>query len=131
MDNNNTILILGNYICSEPCFTIENNLTLKRIHEILNHWCINERTQELDKFSNKTSMVYLDNDLVLFYNEKDKRGEYPTFDIEGHKVYGSFIIARYDEETNNFVTLTDEDKQYLEVLSFDIVMGKIEYYKNK
>ena len=110
--------VFGNYLMGGSSVTIEEDLTLQKVHEIVNNWFINKRTNELFKAYNETSMVALDNGLMLFYHKPTKEMEeevqdyLPSLIIENVYIYGAYVIARLDG--NNFVDLTKEDIQYLE-----------------
>ena len=109
-------VIFGNYLCG-GCACVEEDLTLEKIHRIINHWFINQRTGELYKASNKTQMVFLENNLVLFYHTAEDcvdegAKQIPHLIFEDHSIFGIYIIARY--ENGDFVDLTKEDILRLE-----------------
>ena len=110
--------VFGNYLMGSSSVIIEEDLTLQKIHEIVNHWIINKRTNELHKTYNETSMVALGDGLMLFYHKPEERLKeeiketLPSLIIENVYIYGAYLIARL--EGNNFVDLTKEDVQYLE-----------------
>lgn len=110
--------VFGNYLMGSSSVVVEEDLTLQKIHEIVNHWLINKRTNELFKSSNETTMVNLDNGLMLFYHKPEERLKeeiaetLPSLIIENIYIYGAYIIAKMDN--GNFVDLTKEDIEYLE-----------------
>lgn len=110
--------VFGNYLMGSSSVIIEEDLTLQKIHEIVNHWIINKRTNELHKTYNETTMVNLDNGLMLFYHKPEERLKeeiaetLPSLIIENIYIYGAYIIAKMDK--GNFVDLTTEDIEYLE-----------------
>ena len=110
--------VFGNYLMGSSSVIVEEDLTLQKIHEIVNHWLINKRTNELYKTYNETTMAALDNGLMLFYYKPEERLKVeivetlPSLIIENVYIYGAYVIARLDG--NNFVDLTEEDVQYLE-----------------
>lgn len=110
--------VFGNYLMGSSSVIVEEDLTLQKVHEIVNHWFINKRTNELYKAYNETTMVALDNGLMLFYHKPEERLKeeiaetLPSLIIENVYIYGAYVIARLNG--NNFVDLTEEDIQYLE-----------------
>ena len=58
--------VFGNYLMGSSSVVVEEDLTLQKIYEIVNHWFINKRTNELQKTYNETTMVALNNGLMLF-----------------------------------------------------------------
>ena len=106
--------VFGNYLLGSSSAIVEEDLTLQRVHEIVNHWVVNKRTNELMKPYNETTMVNLGNNLVLFYHktEEELKDCLPSLIIENTYIYGAYLIAKM--ENNNFVDLTKEDLQYLE-----------------
>lgn len=110
--------VFGNYLTGSSSVIVEEDLTLQKIHEIVNHWFINKRTNELFKSSNETTMVDLGNGLMLFYHKPEERLKeeiaetLPSLIIENIYIYGAYIIAKMDK--GNFVDLTKEDIEYLE-----------------
>ena len=110
--------VFGNYLMGSSSVIVEEDLTLQKIHEIVNHWLINKRTNELYKAYNETTMVALDNGLMLFYHKPEERLKeeiaetLPSLIIENVYIYGAYVVARLDG--NNFVDLTEEDVRYLE-----------------
>lgn len=116
--------VFGNYLIGSSSVIVEEDLTLQKVHEIVNHWFINKRTNELYKAYNETTIVALDNGLMLFYHKPDERLKeeiketLPSLiiEIENVYIYGAYVIARLNG--NNFVDLTEEDIQYLEGCGF-------------
>ena len=110
--------VFGNYLMGSSSVVVEEDLTLQKVHEIVNNWFINKRTNELYKAYNETTMIALDGGLMLFYHKPTKEMEeevkdyLPSLIIENVYIYGAYVIARLDG--NNFVDLTKEDIQYLE-----------------
>lgn len=110
--------VFGNYLMGSSSVVVEEDLTLQKIHEIVNHWFINKRTNKLYKAYNETTMVALDNGLMLFYHKPEERLKeeiaetLPSLIIENIYIYGAYIIAKMDK--GNFVDLTKEDVEYLE-----------------
>ena len=110
--------VFGNYLMGSSSVVVEEDLTLQKVHEIVNHWFINKRTNKLYKAYNETTMVALDNGLMLFYHKPEERLKeeiaetLPSLIIENVYIYGAYVVARLDG--NNFVDLTEEDIQYLE-----------------
>ena len=111
-------VVFGNYLVGGGCVCIEDNLSLQKIHEIVNHWTIHEGTGELFKFSNETRMIFLEDGIVLFYHLcesyfDDEIAKYvPSLSIEGNDVFGTYVITRY--ENGEFINLTETDILRLE-----------------
>lgn len=108
-----TTTIFGNYLYGGSV-TIEKNLTLERVHDLLNGWRNNIVTNELERKSNETIVKFLDNGLVLFnHRSKDCENQStPNLVIENNYIYGGYIIARMND--GDFIDLTAEDIEYLE-----------------
>ena len=127
----NLVTTFGNYLTSGSV-NIEEDLTLQKVHEIVNHWVVHEITKELFKSSNETKMVFLDNNLVLFYHETKEYFDdeinkiVPSIIIENNYVHGTYLIARM--ENGIFKKLTEEDVKYLEGCHNQIVMLKQAYF---
>lgn len=130
----NLVTTFGNYLTSGSV-NIEEDLTLQKVHEIVNHWVVHEITKELFKSSNETKMVFLDNNLVLFYHETKEYFDdeinkiVPSIIIENNYVHGTYLIARM--ENGVFKNLTEEDIKYLESCHNQIVMLKQAYFSKK
>lgn len=108
-----TTTIFGNYLFGGSV-SIEKDLTLEKIHDLLNGWRNNIDTGKLERKSNETIVKFLDNGLVIF-NHRSKNCEdqsTPNLVIENNYIYGGYIIVRMDK--GNFVDLTTEDIEYLE-----------------
>lgn len=114
---NKVTTTFGNYLIN-GAVNIEENLTLRKVHEIVNHWVVHKKTKELFKFANETKMVFLENGLVLFYHETKEYFDdeinkiIPSIIIENNYVHGTYLIARM--ENGQFENLTQEDVKYLE-----------------
>ena len=130
----NLVTTFGNYLTSGSV-NIEEDLTLQKVHEIVNHWVVHEITKELFKSSNETKMVFLDNNLVLFYHETKEYFDdeinkiVPSIIIENNYVHGTYLIARM--ENGVFKKLTEEDIKYLEGCYNQIVVLKQAYFSKK
>lgn len=110
--------VFGNYLIGGGCVCIEDDFSLQKIHEIVNHWSVHPITQEPFRFTNETKMIFLDDGLVLFYHpcENCRDDEIakvvPSIRIDGHSILGTYIIARC--EKGEFVNLNKEDITRLE-----------------
>ena len=130
----NLVTTFGNYLTSGSV-NIEEDLTLQKAHEIVNHWVVHELTKELFKSNNETKMVFLDNNLVLFYHETKEYFDdeidkiVPSIIIENNYVHGTYLIARM--ENGVFKQLTEEDIKYLEGCHNQIAMLKQAYFSKK
>jgi hypothetical protein len=116
-------VVFGNYLVGGGCVCIEDNLSLRKIHEIVNHWTIHEGTGELFKFSNETRMIFLEEGLVLFYHLCESYFDdeiakcVPSISIEGNDVFGTYVITRY--ENGEFINLTETDILRLEKCQYE------------
>lgn len=130
----NLVTTFGNYLTSSSV-NIEEDLTLQKAHEIVNHWVVHEITKELFKPSNETKVVFLNNNLVLFYHETKEYFDdeidkiVPSIIIENNYVHGTYLIARM--ENGVFKQLTEEDIKYLEGCHNQIAMLKQAYFSKK
>lgn len=130
----NSVTTFGNYLTSGSV-NIEENLTLQKAHEIVNHWVVHEITKELFKPSNETKMVFLNNNLVLFYHETKEYFDdeidkiVPSIIIENNYVHGTYLIARMENDV--FKNLTEQDIKYLEGCHNQIVALKQTYFSKK
>lgn len=123
--------IYSNHLSSGAVSMIQN-LTLQKIHEIVNHWEINPKTKKLFKFYNETRMVFLENDLVLFYHptpKEDLEGEIleyvPNLIIENNIIRGTYVIAKI--KNGNIEDLTDEDVLYIDGCYKQVLALKLTY----
>lgn len=115
-------VVFGNYLVGGGCVCIEYNLSLQKIHEIVNLWIIHAGTGELFKSSNETRMIFLEDGLVLFYHLyesyfDDGIAKFPSISIDGNDVFGTYVITRY--ENGEFINLTETDILRLEKCQYE------------
>lgn len=110
-------VVFGNYLFG-GCVCIEDDLTLQKIHGIVNNWSKHPITGELYRHNNETKMVFLDDGLVIFnhppksFFDDDISKIVPCLIVDGHSIFGNYLITRY--ENGKFVNLKREDIVRLE-----------------
>lgn len=116
-------VVFGNYLFG-GCVCIEDDLTLQKIHGIVNNWGKHPITGELYRFYNETQMMILDDGLIVFnhtpkkFSEDDISAIIPCLIVDGHSIFGNYLITRYED--GKFVNLRQEDIIRLEKCQCEI-----------